>query len=272
MSAINRRQCLTFLAANAAALLWPAAAAQSIEVIELRHRPADELLPLLQPFIEPGGTLTGQGYQLFIRSSTGNRRQIEAMIARLDRAARSLLISVRQGASEHSSHQQRDAQGRLILDSRGLSGQGTVYLNDTHRTHSGGLEQRIQVLEGGQASLSLATAVPFTFHHWLPRPGGAWIQSEHTVYYEAVSGFSVRPTLAGELVTLEIAPQSHSGSPINGTTLRLATQVQGRLGQWIALGEVNTQATEGQRDVLSRQATEQNSQRSVWVKVELLSP
>jgi len=272
MLAISRRQCLTLLSASATAMLWPAAVAQSIEVIELRHRQADEILPLLQPFIEPGGTLTGQGYQLFMRTSAGNRRQIEAMIAQLDRAARQLLISVRQGASGQSDHQRRDAQGRLILDSRGLSGQGSLYLNDERRTHSGGLEQRIQVLEGGQASLSLSTAIPFTFHHWLPQPGGAWIQTEHTVYYEAVSGFRVRPTLAGELVTLDIAPQSHSGSPIDGETLRLATQVQGRLGQWIALGDVNTQSAERTRNVLSSHTTEQGTQRSVWVKVDLLSP
>ena len=49
------------LLAAACGLALGAAGAQPIEVIDLRYRTAEDLLPLLRPFMEPSGALTGQG-------------------------------------------------------------------------------------------------------------------------------------------------------------------------------------------------------------------
>ena len=39
----------------------------SIEVIPLRHRTAEQVIPILRPLLEPGGALTGQYNHLIVR-------------------------------------------------------------------------------------------------------------------------------------------------------------------------------------------------------------
>ena len=41
-------------------LSWGTALGQSLTVIDLNHRTAAEVIPVLQPLLEPGGALTGQ--------------------------------------------------------------------------------------------------------------------------------------------------------------------------------------------------------------------
>ena len=77
---MQRRQALCLLAAAP----FAAATGQSIEVIELRFRTADQVLPVLQPLVEPGGALSGQGSQLFLRTSRANAAQIRQVLATLD--------------------------------------------------------------------------------------------------------------------------------------------------------------------------------------------
>ena len=51
-------------------------AGQSLEIISLRHRTADQVLPALRPLVEPGATLTGQGTQLIVRASPSNLAEL----------------------------------------------------------------------------------------------------------------------------------------------------------------------------------------------------
>ncbi len=45
---------------------------QALEVISLRHRSAEQLLPQIAPFVEPGGALSGMNDKLFLRASPRN--------------------------------------------------------------------------------------------------------------------------------------------------------------------------------------------------------
>ncbi len=91
MSDLHRRSLLLAL------LLAPALRAQQLEIIELKHRTADDVLPNLRAFLEPGGALTGQGYQLFVRASAANARQLKQLLATLDRAQLSTTVRGRLG-------------------------------------------------------------------------------------------------------------------------------------------------------------------------------
>src|SRR3954469_11941972 len=83
--------------------------AQSLEVIQLKFRTANEVIPVLQPMLESGGVLTGQDYQLFVRTSSPNLQQLKQAIAQLDREPRNLLVSVRQGTRNEMTKQSADA-------------------------------------------------------------------------------------------------------------------------------------------------------------------
>src|SRR5512147_1566393 len=67
----------------------------SLEVIELRHRTAEQVLPDLRPLLEPGAVLTGQRNHLIVRTSAQNLAEIRRALDALDRPARRLVISVR---------------------------------------------------------------------------------------------------------------------------------------------------------------------------------
>lgn len=266
---MQRRHCLLALAALT--LTLSRGQAQDIDILTLRYRRAEDVLPLLRPFIEPGGAITGQGNQLFIRASSPNRRQIEQMLAQLDRAPRQLLISVRQDRALDSADRQVGAKGSVTYSTRGVTGQGTLSARDERTVGTRNLEQSVRVIEGGRATLTMGVAVPFTFRRWLPQSDGGWIDTQQTVYYDALSGFDVRPTLSGDVVTLEITPEEStlSGSGRNPEHMRVATQVQVRLGEWVALGGADTRAETSTRGLLSQSASTQSGQRGVWVKVEL---
>ncbi len=260
---------LALLALGPLAFLGRPANAQPIEILTLRYRHAQDVLPLLRPFIEPGGALTGQGNQLFIRTSEANRRQIEQMLVQLDRAPRQLLITVRQDRIQDSTDQQVGAQGSVTYHStRSVTGRGTLNVRDEHTVGTRNLVQTLRVLEGARATLTMGVAVPFTFRRWLPQPDGGWIDTSQTVYYDALSGFDVRPTLNGDSVTLEITPQESTLSSGGVESMRVATQVQVRLGEWVALGGADLRAEQSTRGLLSQDASAQSGQRGVWVKVE----
>jgi type II secretory pathway component GspD/PulD (secretin) len=73
---------LLFVAASA----W---AQGALEVISLRHRTADQIIPVLRPLLEPGGVLSGQYSSLIIRTSPENLAQIRAALDAIDRLRRS---------------------------------------------------------------------------------------------------------------------------------------------------------------------------------------
>ena len=81
---------MTVLSLLLALLAGVAHAQQQLEIINLKSRTADQVLPQLRPFVEPGGTLSGMNNQVFIRASEANRRQIKELLAAIDRPPRRL--------------------------------------------------------------------------------------------------------------------------------------------------------------------------------------
>ena len=257
---MQRRRALGLLAAAP----FAAALAQAIEVIELRFRTADQVLPVLQPLVESGGALSGQGSQLFLRSSRANATQIRQVLATLDRPPRQLQIHVRQDLIQEGTSRQRSADGSVTITSRRSFGSASVDMRDGAATSTRGAEQSLRVLEGGRAYVVMGTAIPFTFRHWVRGAGGDWIGTQQTTYYEALSGFYVQPQVAGDVVTLDIAPEDASVSASGIDRARVATRVQVRLGEWAPLGGAEVRNETSGAGTTAASA----SQRGVWVRVE----
>lgn len=202
------------------ALFAPAVFAQvTLEVISLRHRTADQVIPILRPLLEPGGALSGQFNQLIVRTSPGNLAQIRAALDAIDRPIRRLVISVRFDTAQDS---------RSVLDER--------------------VDQRMQVLEGGQAYISTG---------------------ESRIYGQAGTGFAVMPRVSGSNVTLDIASQQEAftrGGAIQGQ--RAVSTVSGRLGEWFELGGASSSSARSDSGILSARERTAVGERRIWVKVE----
>ncbi len=244
----------------------PLVQAQSLEIIDLHHRRAEDVIPVLQPLLEPGGALSGQDYQLFVRASKANLSQLREVLAAIDRAPRQLLISVRNNTRAEMEHERAAAGGRIGPDGGSVSIQAT----QSERNRQGEGIASVRVLEGGTASIANGQSVPVVTS-FAVGTGSESFAAGSLGYRELSSGYLVTPRLSGEQVTLQIEQQSQQpvGQQGSATTQTLATQVSGRLGTWIALGGINESSSATTTGVLSRRYQTQSSERMLWVKVEL---
>ncbi len=272
-----------------ALLAGTAHAQQQLEIIKLQSRTADQVLPQLRPFIEPGGALSGMNNQIFIRASDANRRQIRELLAAIDRPPRRLVISVRQDADSTSlarggevsgsvgSDRVRIESGRTVVSGTGVTVRrgddvvrGQVY--DSRNSGSERVAQQVQVVEGGRAYINVGTSVPVPLRQVVLTPGGA-IVSESVVYRDLGTGFTAEPQLSGDMVTLTISPTHDtpgSHGPGSANVQRLTTTVSARLGEWMQIGG-SVQEESADRDGTLRYSTRRGSTgRSVQLKVEEL--
>ncbi len=165
----------------------------TLEVIPLRHRTADQVIPILRPLLEPGGALSGQYNQLIVRTSPGNLAQIRAALDAIDQPARRLLISVRFDLAQDTAR--RDVQGAARITSDGNSS-AAVRIDNTSSRQDERVDQRVQVLEGGRATIAAGQSRPLRQREVIQTPGGRVVQ-ESTVIQDASTGFEVVPRLSG---------------------------------------------------------------------------
>lgn len=216
-------------------------AQQALEIIPLRYRTVEQVLPALQPLLEPGATLSGNRGQLFLRASPSNADDIRRALAAIDRPAKRLQISVR--LDDALERERRDLQASGSVGSGGARFSGSA---QDSRTNSGErVDQRLQVLEGSQATI-------FT--------------GRSSDYRDLQSGFEVVPRLAGGLVHLDMAQQRETG--MQGQ--RLVTTTTARLGEWVELGGTAQASARDDRGIGSASSRRASESRRVWVKVEAL--
>lgn len=257
------RTLLACLLGLLAALGAGNAAAQSLEVIELKHRSAAEMIPVLQPLVEAGGALTGQDYKLFVRASSGNIAQLRKAVAQLDRAARQFLVSVRRATQQEIQQEQAAAAARVG------SGGGSVTLstNQSRSLREGNGVQSVQVLEGSSAFIATGSSVPMITSA-VVGGGRRPVAGVTTEYRNISSGFTVTPRLAGEQVLLQIEQQAQRrGNNGEVQTQSLSTQVTGKLDEWLRLGGVEETAQSQSGGIASGSYSTRSSEQTIWIKV-----
>jgi type II secretory pathway component GspD/PulD (secretin) len=266
-----------------------AAAELTLEIIGLQHTQASEILPLIEPLVDPGGTVTGMGDQLIIKATQANLAEIKLVVATFDRAPKTLRITVRQDVAAHSQITEDAVSGRY----RTGDFSGRVPDPGTHDGASVGIRDRngnavryrsintrsaedsrnthfVTTIEGRPALIQTGKSIPYPYQSGYYDRYGAVI-NEGIEYRDLNSGFYVTPRTHGNQVTLDIAPQLEredpSGRGVIDTRYASAT-VNGRLGEWIPLGGVN-EADSGENSALLARTRHRGTEvYDVWVKVE----
>lgn len=232
-----------------AVIAGQAAAQGSLEIIPLRHRTADQVLPALRPLAEPGATLTGQGTQLIVRTSPANLAELRRALDDLDRPLRRLQISVRFDDSLDRAAQGVETSGRVT--SRGSS--VDVRVQDRQSAATERVDQRMQVLEGGHAFISTGTSTPVY---------------DGSGFRETSTGFEAVPRLTGGGVLVEIAQRRDTLARQQA----LSTTVSGRLGEWLEIGGALEAASRDESAILSARSTRSARSGRIWLKVDELKP
>src|SRR3989338_7840117 len=96
-------------------LLFSAPVFAELEVIALKHRSAEEVLPVIRPLLDKGYAASGMNYQLILRTSPHNIEQIKRLLESIDVAPRSLKITVMQNVDSETVARLTEVSGSVGL-------------------------------------------------------------------------------------------------------------------------------------------------------------
>lgn len=269
--------------------------ANELSIIPLRHRSADDLIPIIRPLLDAGDVVSGMNDQLILRTSEANLQQIKRLLIDIDVAPRRLKITVLQNVDQETIARLTEVSGsvgigrdaRVSLPANGghvganvTLNQGQDYLaarvvstrslEENHKT------QQVQVLEGNRALIRSGKTIPLPqrqiiYHPW----GGTVVDSVQT--QEVNSGFYVLPRINGQRVTLEISTQNDNvvpskgpSNPANISIQQSQSTVSGRLGEWLVVGGLDEASHTDGTTISTRSNAQGHEQRDILIKVDEL--
>lgn len=253
------------------AVCIPVCADYPIEVIELQAATLDQVIPVVRPLVGPDGTVTGMGNNLVIKAAADRVREIRALLERIDRPPRRLLITLSNAGEDVSrtagysgSADIKIGDGQVGINSPGRPVEDSrarlhVYKRGAFRERDTG--QQVQALEGRPAWIHAGSQVPLYGGY----PYG-------TQLHDVTSGFYVVPRISGDEVMLEILQHDDRPGRTAGTfeVQRAGTVVRGRLGEWVALGGIDTSGNNSRSGLARSQQQQSQQSQQIRVKVECL--
>lgn len=246
----TRLLCRLGILLCALAMARLASADYPIEVIELKARMLDEVLPVVRSLVDGDATVTGMGNKLIVKASPAQVEAIRKVLTEIDRPPKRLLITVSNQGEDVSrssgytaSADIKVGEGQIGINSPGRpvedsQARFTLHDADSHRARTG--SQQVQALEGRPAYISSGVRIPVQqrqdyYANGRPYPG-------HVTRLEDVSsGFYVVPRLSGaSAVSLEILQHDNRRAGGSIDTQRAGTVVRARLGEWVELGGIDS--------------------------------
>lgn len=269
----------------------PLAAPAEIHVIQLKHRPAEELVPVIRPLLGPNDAVSAVDYRLIVRTSETRRREVERVVQQLDIARHQLTLTVRQGSRAERRDTTHGVSGevgigrdaRVTLPRRPSADDRGVVVEqqggDARLRYQGREErvnaadertQTLRVQDGQRAYIRLGQSVPHV-QRILSLAGGQVTLAQDVEYQNVVTGFEVLPRVQGNRVQLEITPRLSSlADPATGLAnfQELRTTVSARLGEWVDLGAIQGGGEDVRRAIVESATAGSAEQRTVWIRVE----
>ena len=270
-------------------LLISAVHAASLSVIQLQHRPAEEVIPIIEPMLGADDAISGQGFKIFLQSSPETEARVRGMLDVIDIPVKTLQVSVFQGSD-------RDfGELRLSADAQIESGDANVELGSdrtddgggsiTYSTTRGSVSvngirtqeslrdnpiHQVRVTEGNEAYIETGERIPY-FH------GAAWGRrggfAGAIEYKDVVTGFYVLPHIRGDNVILEVSPfkSAYGKTDSNNVDTQSAgTTITGRIGEWLLIGGVTEQTERTQSVTGTTVTTQDRGNTSIWIRADLV--
>ena len=272
-------------------LLVSVVRADSITTIQLQNRPAEEIIPIVEPMLGPDDAISGQGFVIVLRSSPATLAQVRNIIETFDIPARILQVSVFQGSGRELgrlgiSGNVQIERGDASIDVGDANagdddtGGSITYSSDSSSVTVDGIStqkrlrdnpvHQVRVAEGNEAYIDTGEQIPYTF-------GAGWIAPGRIAggveYLDVVTGFWVLPRIQGKNVSFEVSPFRNSRTKASGGNVEVqsaSTTITGRLGDWLLVGGTTEQIRQDQRATGSYETVQGRSDRSVWIRADLV--
>jgi len=261
------------------------AAADEARILYLKHRPAEEMIPVIRSLLGPDDAVGGTDYRLIIRAPDAKLKEIERILPQLDVAQRRLRITVQQGVSaddtidsQSLSGETRAGKARIMLpgkpgaDRDVVVQQGGLRYNINRRTASSdnGTTQTILTQDGQRAYIRIGQSVPHV-QEILALSRHQMVITQGIALQDVTTGFEVVPHVHGDSVRMEITPrlstlQDSATGLVNFQ--ELSTTIEAKLGEWIDLGAVLGSRDEVERAILESGSTASGERRTVRLKIE----
>lgn len=261
-------------------------AADELRVFELRHRPAEEILPVIRPLLGREDAASATGFRLIVRGSDKRLQEIERLLAELDVPRTPLTLLVRytdvtdrarttygvSGEAPVGEH------GRIVVGGEAGGSEGLVAERNGVRLHAERTTttarrehiQRLRVLDGQRAYIQVGQSLPHV-QQILVLAGKQAVLSQGVVLQRVTTGFDVLPRVRGDQVILEITPRLASvDDPSLGlvSLTELATTVTVRRGEWVDLGELGGTSEAVRRAILESGTQRAGARQTILIKVE----
>ena len=242
--------------------------AGNFEIINLKHRPANEIIPIIEPLVSDEGRITGDQYVLFIETDAANLEQIKQVIATLDTKIHQLKLSVLYADKKTLARMQANLNVDVqIGDSKKIQADGKII--STNRNKDIENIHTVMVTEGLWADLQTGFNVPVRTR--ISNPNGT--VTENYTYHQVKAGFKIQPQLNGNNIKLNITTkQARRSTEYAGQieTYEVSTTVSGKLNQWIALGGIANETASQQSGISFSTSRQEQNKHQVYVKVELV--
>jgi hypothetical protein len=220
--------------------------AETIKLLRLVHRNAEELLPAVQDLLGPEGMATADppSNGLLVIDRAENVARIEAWLKEMDQPVPHLRVEVRFDNQAVESRAEVGVEGRVEAGDVAVSAGDRPAEGLTVGLEAGERQQRrtgsyvITVASGGTAHIVSGRDVPYR-EEWV-RICRRYRTAISTLRFLQVdTGFEVRPLVTGDQVLVDITPRisylddARRPGMVRFTEAR--TQVKAPLGQWVSL-------------------------------------
>ncbi len=255
----------------------PLLADYPLEIIELRGRTVEEMVPIIKPLLPPYGSVSGMNNQLIIRTSPENLAEIKQLLAKVDHPPRQLIIRVRQGAASTGSSYGSDVgiNADVGKHTRIIAGEnppedGLRYRINSNRTRNDlDSNQHVRTLEGRPVFIATGQSVPIA-EQTTTISGSVVQQQQTTRYRDVTTGFYATPRIQGDRVILVISSHMEREGHVQRTydIQQTDTTVSGRLGEWISVGGTSNSGNGENQGILHSRSTRDSDEHSIQLLVE----
>lgn len=261
-----------------------------VHVIPLKHRLAEEVVPVLRPLLAPGESVNSMDNRLIVRATPATLALIEKTLSKIDTARRNLRISVRHAGLNESTQDSHGISGRV------QTGNTRIVVSDTHRDRGGvsvsgtgtnsalqvrterhstrsqaNSTQNLTVIDGGRAFLRVGESIP-DVQQFLVWVGNRPALVTGVQYRDVTTGFEVEPRIVGERILLTVSPRlafraDHGVQTVHFEELR--TQLTVQPGEWVDLGGIVGSAHELNRRILGSRQRSSSDTSGFLIRVDL---
>ncbi len=291
-----------FLFAFLVSSIWltpvpPAHAAEpELRVIPLKHRLADEVVPMVRPLLAPGESVSGMDSRLILRAAPRTLAQVERLLGEIDTPRRNLRISVRHtGETERVQDNQsvsgdlRQGNTRMVVTNgtrgagsgvsvRRTGPDGSLQLrSERHVTSTRDTStQNLTVLDGGRAFLRVGESIP-QVQPFLVLVGNRLAVAAGIQYYDVTTGFEVEPRVVNgasftKRIQLTVTPRlafrgNQGAQTVDFQELRTMLTVQP--GEWVDLGGAVESSNAVNRQILATRRDTGSGDSRFLIRVDL---